>query len=223
MHEFQLIVIRQGRAALAALFFASSILIGLFLALTLETTALKIVVPISSIAAINGLALYFAVSKLTIKSDGNILTFYWSKKWFFNYNYIDQINLTEIDTIVINVLPGEQKEHLQYIVSNNRKIKIPTAKYWRKDADAFIQYLKDNSNAEIKDSWDMLKEQGLLGIAYYGISLILVAGILIMIYVFFDKGISNTEPQHLFGFVGSYLTLIPFWFIIRSKMKKSDN
>jgi hypothetical protein len=223
MNRFQLTVINHGRALLAVLFFTFSIMTGLFLVITMETTALKIITPIVTIALINGAAIYYAVSNLTITTDGKTLSFDWSKKWIFNFKPIDRVNLLDIDTLVINTLPGELKEHLQYFISNNRKIKISTAKYWRKDADAFIQYLKVNSNAEIKDSWDMIKEQGLLKIPYYGISFILVAGAVVISYLILDKGISNVKPQHIFGFVGSYLTLIPFWLIVRSKMKKGDN
>lgn len=189
----------------------------------METTILKIFAPITAIAIINLLSIYFTVSTLTIRTDNKSLSFEWSNKLFLNFKPIEKLGIEEIRTLVINTLPGEQKEHLLLIRTDNRKIKISTPKYWRKDTDAFIQYLKDNSNAEIKDSWDMLKEQGLLSIPYYAISFILIAGVLVITYVVFDKGLSNAKPQHLFGFVGSYLTLIPFWFIIRSKMKEGDN
>ncbi|MCV9385558.1 hypothetical protein [Reichenbachiella ulvae] len=221
MQQFKLTVVKQGRAVLAVLLFSLSILTGLYLAIILESTVLKIITPIASIMVINGLAICFAAGKLTIKTDGETLTFHWSKKWFFNFKAIDRVNLLDIDTIVIDALPGEAKEHLQYFTSNHKKINVSTPKYWRKDADAFIQYLKEHSNAEVKDSWDMLKEKGLISIPYYLISFILVAGFLLMLYVLFEKGLGTVEPQHLIMFIGAYLGLIPFWFIIRSKMKKT--
>lgn len=222
MQQFQFIVVKQGRAVLAVLFFSLSILSGIFLVISLESMLLKIVAPIALIMAINGLAICFAAGKLTIKTDGETLTFHWSKKWFFNFKAIDRVNLLDIDTIVIDTLPGEAKEHLQYFTSNQKKINVSTPKYWRKDADAFIQYLKDHSKAEIKDSWDVLKEKGLLSIPYYLISFILVAGCLLILYVLFEKGLDTVQPQHLIMFTGSYLGLIPFWLIIRSKMNKAQ-
>ncbi|MEQ9307441.1 MAG: hypothetical protein RJQ14_26240, partial [Marinoscillum sp.] len=170
MSQFQVTVVNQGRSIAAILFFSFSILFGIYLAIVIEPILLKILTPIAAIALINMTSIYLTVSVLTIRTDGNNLSFEWSKKLILNFKPIEKLGLQEIRTLVINTIPGEQKEHLLSIRTDDRKIKISTPKYWRKDADAFIQYLKDNSNAEIKDSWDMLKEKGMLGIPYYAIS-----------------------------------------------------
>lgn len=145
--------------------------------------------------------------------------FDWSTKPLFNFKPIANIKLSEIDTLVINVNPGEQEENLNSIIHKGERIRIEQARYWRKDADSFIDFLKNNCDAAIKDSWDMLQEKGMLRPFYYVILTILILGASLPTYWIITNGIDNIKPQRLLLLVGSYITLIPYWLFMKRKLK----
>lgn len=219
MEQFRITVIKSGRSVAAILLIVFSVLLAIFLVFFMEAVILKIVAPIATLTVLISASVYFMAGTLVVITDDKTLTFNWEKKVVFNFKAIEDLKLEEIKILVINTLPGEEKEHLLSIRTANRKIKVQTPKYWRKDTDAFIHYLRKNTNAEIKDSWDMLKEQGLLKIVYYSISFILLAGIFAIGFALIDKGIKNIDITDLIRIIGPLLALFPFWLAIKSKVK----
>ena len=221
MEIFQLTVIKQSRALLVVLIFSLSIIGAIFLSMPIDNIILKIFVPILAFALINFLSIYYAFAILNVQAVDKKLKFKWNeRKLIFNFTDIDDINLKDINTLVIDHDLADNKEILQSITTNTKKIKIGVSKYWRKDADEFIIFLKKNTNARIIDSWDTWKEKGFLKISYYITLTILLTGAILTTWIVLDKGISNVDSHKLILFIGSYLTLIPYYLIMKRKMGK---
>lgn len=189
--------------------------------MTIDNILLKICVPILAFALANFLSIYYAFAILNIRSVDNILKFNWKRKLIFNFNVIDDINLKDINTLVIDHDLADNKEVLHSITTKTEKIKLGMSKYWRKDADEFIVFLKTHSNARIIDSWDAWKEKGFLKISYYITLTVLLTGAILTTWIVLDKGISNVESDKLILFIGSYFTLIPYYLIMKRKMEKN--
>jgi len=100
--------------------------------------------------------------------------------------YIEPIEINQIETIVI-----DQNQLLKKIITSERVVKINNGKIYKKDSAKFIDFLTENSNARVIDSWDVWNEKGWLKTAYRINTIILTLFIGIVVIFTIMKGFNS--------------------------------
>ena len=224
MEKFELTITRQSRVLIAILLFGPSFVGAAYLASMIESTALKVVIPVGGFALVNFCSFYAAYGKLTVIAKDDNLKFIWTKKRFFNFSQIEDIDLKDVKTLILDKDEEDlfdNKLFLRKIITSDRRVSIGTGKYWKKDADNLIWYLKNNTNAKIIDSWDVWREKGIFKIAYGITSLILLAGAVLMVWIISDKGFAKVETRVWCMFVPSYTAMVSYWLVMKRKIKEN--
>jgi hypothetical protein len=207
MQKFELTIFRQSRILLG-LFLAPVVLIGLIiLGAELNSFLIGLFLFVCYLLTVY----YFAVGHLIITIDNGQLIFNWTKKFMFNYEDIEPINIADIKTIVI-----DSGQLLRKIITPDRTIKINNVKFQQKDAPKFIHKLavltKVNSVREI-DSWDEWADKGYLKIAY-GINTVVLVLTTVLVTVLIIR--DGFDSRHLF----LVLLFMPQLFLYGKQMKQ---
>jgi hypothetical protein len=181
MKKFELTVVTEKRLNVAFIATIIFVIGGVLLLMLFEILFWKITVPILFIAVTVIPTIYSTYCRLTINIIDNKLHFKWKEKIAFNFKPIKEIDLKDIHTLVID--RDIDVEILNGIRTDKEEVHLRTLKYWRKDTDHFIQYLKDNTNAKIGSRWDKLKSTGYTRTMYLftTISLVIATGFLVWI------------------------------------------
>jgi hypothetical protein len=195
--------------------FPISLLTALFIGLTINISILNIIIPVLFIGLV-GLGLYyFSVGHLTVIQKEKRLEFFWTKKTLFKYNDIAPIEIDEIETLVI-----DQNELLKKIITQDRVVKINNGKIYKKDSAKFIDFLTENSNIRVIDSWDVWDEKGWLKTAYRINTIILTSFIGIVVIYTIMKGFNS----RLLLFAPLLISQLFFYQLqMKSKRKKKTN
>ncbi len=202
-------MIKQTRVLLSILLFTLTLLVSLTIVPRVDSVLLKVVIPILFMTTISFLLYLFTIGHLTVIVTGDRLEFFWRKRKLLPYNNIDPIEISEIRTLVI-----DQGQVLQKIVTVDRVVTLGTGK--TKDGQKFINFLSSTKNLKTMDSWDIWKERGLLGIAYWTNLVILVVISSLATYFIITKGFSS----HILLFVlGGLIQLYLYHGVIKSKLK----
>ena len=186
MKQFELTIFRQNRILFIVLFSPISLLTAIFIGISINILILKIIIPLVFLGLVGYGLYYFAVGYLRVIQKQNRLEFEWTKKFIFNYTDIEPIDINHIETLVI-----DQNQLLKKIITQERIVKINNGKIYKKDSEKFIDYLIENSNARVIDSWDVWKEKGWLKIAYVINTIILISYIGIVITFTVLKGFNS--------------------------------
>ncbi|WP_258100819.1 hypothetical protein [Marinoscillum pacificum] len=218
--QFKLFIIRQSRVLLALIFFVFGFLLSLVLIINIENLALRIIAPLLLSISITTLSVYATYSNLLVKVIENEIEFYWADKFFFNFTSKQKINVESIKFLVIDKDPKTNTDILRSIWTNDTKIDLGLGKIKRYDTDSFIDFLKQNTNATVIDSWDRWKKLGLLKGAYI-ISTVLLYGIPgALIIAALSNDFLEIELHKWLYLIGSYLAFIPLWRELKRKLNK---
>ena len=206
MQKFDLTIFRQSRVLLG-LFSTPVVLIGLVI-LSVELGSIVVVLLLFGIYLLT--VYYFVVGHLTIHIDNKQLNFTWSRKLIFNFNDIEPIDIVDIKTIVI-----DNGQLLKKIKTDDKTIKINTAKVQRKDASKFIDQLrlltKGNNVREI-ESWDEWADKGYIKTAYRVNSTIIVLATILVTVSMFKNGFNSR-------YLSLMLLFIPQLYLYGQQMK----
>jgi len=206
MQRFELIIFRQSRV-LIGIFITPFVIIGLLL---LSKDFENIIMFFLIFALYLLILYYYVVGHLVVYIEDGQLKFYWKRKKIFNYKDIQSVNISEINTIVI-----DEGKLLKKIKTANRTIRIGTAKVQQKDSYKFICQLwiltTGNSVRQI-DSWDEWVDKGYIKIAYRINLFIMIIMICAVLFSFF---IGGYKSKHLL-FI---LFLLPQLYFYGQQMK----
>lgn len=186
MQQFKLTIFRQSRVLLIVVLFPVSLLTAIIIGAEIEIAVLNFIVPIAFLGLMGLGLFYFTVGHLTIIQNNNKLEFFWTKKILFNYSDIEPVEITQIETLII-----DQGQFLRKIITGDREITINNGKILMKDSQKFIDFLMRETQARKIDSWDVWQERGWLGIAFKINTAILIVGFIIVIVYIIVKGFSN--------------------------------
>jgi hypothetical protein len=177
VEQFQITIFKQSRVLLILFFFPTSLLTAIFIGFSIDIRIINIITPILFLGVVGFGLYYFSVGHLTVKLKENNLEFEWDKKVFFNYKEIEPVEIDNIETLVI-----DQNQFLRKIIEKERTIRINNRKIQKKDSKKFIDFLTQNTNARVVDSWDVWNEKGWLKTAYRINTIILISFIGIVIF-----------------------------------------
>lgn len=210
MQTFKLTIFRQSRV-LIGLFVLPFAFIGLLL-LGLELGSF-ILGPLFFLLYLL-LYYYFAVGHLIISASHKQLQFFWTKKLLFNYKDIENINLTDIVTIVI-----DSGQFLRKIVTSETTVYVNTTKIKPSDNFKLIYFLQifaAQNNLRVINSWREWADKGYLKTAYrINTGVIFVSFIVVTIFIFL-KGFSA-------GQLFIFLLFIPQLVLYGQQMKFEMN
>jgi len=216
---FKLFVIRQSRVLFAILLIVLTFLFSISLVPLIDELVFKILVPLILISITASITIYSTFSNLFVKIEDNEIEFRWARKLIFPLTSVSKINLEQIKYLVIDKDPSYGIEFLRSIKTENIKISLGIGKINRNDADAFISYLKQHTNAQVVDSWDTTKQYGFVTFAYYVTTLMLIAAPLGFLYLLISGQLYRTEIQHWLGLFGAYSFIIPSWITLKNKYR----
>ncbi|MDC8102988.1 hypothetical protein ACNFU2_20595 [Chryseobacterium sp. PTM-20240506] len=200
MQEYNITIFKQSRILLSLfltpIFFVIAIFIGA------ETSSF--IIPILCFTLILITMYYFASGnlKIIIKTD-NELVFEWKKKFIFNFRSPISIKISDIKTVVL-----DDDQFLRKIITNVDTIYINNSKIKSKDADKFIDKLKNEVkkyDIRIIDSWDELVEKGYIRLAYIINSFVLLVSIIVVIIFTILKGFNPISFSILLLFIPQML------------------
>lgn len=220
--NYKLHVIRQNRVLICLIFIVISLICSFWLIMNLETTFFKIVLPIFILPSVSILSIYSTFSKLFVQIENGQVHFHWGKKLACQFSSVKSIHLDDIRYLIIETNP-HNLEFLRAIVTDKNKIILGVGKYWRYDIDPFITFLKQNSKAEVIDSWDEINNRGWLKMTYYITGMLICGATLLMVYILITQKTTVINSGSWFGLLGSYFTFIPYWFMLRNKLKNNGN
>ncbi|UBM61349.1 hypothetical protein LA303_07915 [Candidatus Sulfidibacterium hydrothermale] len=186
MKQFELTIFGQSRILLIVFMFPISLLTAFFIGLEINISILNIIIPILFLGLVGFVLYYFTVGHLKVIQKENRLEFEWNKKSLFNYKKIEPIEINQIETLVI-----DQNQLLKKIITRERVVKINNGKIYKKDSAKFIDFLTENSNARVIDSWDVWDEKGWLKPAYRINTIILISFIGIVVIYTILKGFNS--------------------------------
>jgi hypothetical protein len=159
---------------------------------------------------------YFAIGKLTVSIENEIVQFQWTKKTMFNYDDISSVHESDIKKVII-----DNGQFLRQIITKDRIIKISTSKLKPKDACNLISYFNEKSktqNIVINNSWESISPKK-LRLASYLTWTLLIAAILTLIFVTISSGF---KPQMLF-ILGPIAMLFNYIRQIKNAIKRNNS
>jgi hypothetical protein len=193
MKTFNVLIYRQGRALISIMIFISLFIPILFLTTHIENSFVKWSLTLFCLIGLILLLRYYTVGRLFVTVDNSKILFKWNKKVLFKYKEIPTIDISEIKSIVLD----NEGKILRKIITKKIEIELGHGypnNYLKSDSQKFIQFLTSEINdLEIKDSWDVWVEKGLLKWALRINTIILVLGILIVGLYIVLKGYDSRQ------------------------------
>jgi hypothetical protein len=216
--EYKLLIFKESRILAAIFLFAAGFIWPILFSTKITNPLLGWITAITVDSIFVYLLGYYCYGKLIILIENDYMSFFWQRKFAFNYKRIEPVRVSEINQITI-----DEDIILRKIIAGNRSISINNtrpSKWMRSDSIKLISHLRNQiPELKINDSWDDFADKGFLKIALKINSLILIVSFIVMLLFIINKGFHS---KYLLFLIFTIPQLTLYQIQMRQKANKRD-